>query len=137
MAKVKLTYKENKSYFSEIAKEYKDEIEAIIEDTTQNIETEATNNVRRDTSFLASSINAEYKDLEGSVFVRKDYAPYVEFGTGGLVDVPSGLEDYAIQFKGNNIKQVNLPARPFLFPAWKANSIKMLERLKVLINGSK
>jgi len=28
------------------------------------------------------------------------YAPYVEFGTGGKVTIPSGYEDFAAQFKG-------------------------------------
>jgi HK97 gp10 family phage protein len=53
--------------------------------------------------------------LRGSIFLTKisnqneiiysvgtnlNYAPYVEFGTGGKVSVPAGYEDYAMQFKG-------------------------------------
>lgn len=45
------------------------------------------------------------------------YAPFIEFGTGGLVEVPAGFEDLAIQFKGKGIRKVNLKARPFLLPA--------------------
>jgi len=56
----------------------------------------------------------------------------MEFGTGGLVDVPSGLEDYAMKFKGAGIKQVNLFPRPFLIPAFKKYTTKMLEELEKL-----
>ena len=137
MARIKLTYKDNKTYFSDISKKYKNDVEAIIEDTAQNIETDAISAVRRDTSFLASSIDKQVQGLEAEVNVNKHYAPYVEFGTGGLVDVPTGLEEFANKFRGNGVKQVNLPARPFLFPAWRTNGAKMLERLKKLIDGDK
>jgi hypothetical protein len=45
------------------------------------------------------------------------YAPYLEFGTGGGVDVPRGFETMAKQLKGRGIRQVNLPARPHIIPA--------------------
>jgi len=61
---------------------------------------------------------------------RKEYAPYVEFGTGGLVSVPPGLEDIAIQFKGAGIRKVNLPARPFFFRAFFENKDKMIQNIK-------
>ena len=35
-----------------------------------------------------------------TVGAKASYAPYVEFGTGGKVSVPSGYADYAMQFKG-------------------------------------
>lgn len=55
-----------------------------------------------------------------------EYAPFVEFGTGGEVDVPSGWEDFAIQFKGKGVRTINAPARPFLIPAFK-QGIKNLD----------
>jgi HK97 gp10 family phage protein len=48
------------------------------------------------------------------------YAPYVEFGTGGLVNVPIGFESFAIQFKGKGVRKVNLRARPYLIPAFES-----------------
>jgi len=48
------------------------------------------------------------------------YAPYVEFGTGGLVNVPAGYESFAIQFKGTKGYKVNLRARPYLIPAFES-----------------
>lgn len=76
--------------------------------------------------------------MKYDIYARKNYAPYVEFGTGGLVDVPQGLEAYAIQFKGAGIREVNLPARPYLFPAYEAERVKLIERLKKdLLNEAK
>lgn len=84
-----------------------------------------------DLGFLKNSIQQEFskKDMEGQVFTNIHYAPYVEFGTGTLVDVPAGLEDYAIQYKGEGIREVNLPARPFLFPNFRSQSKLMVGRI--------
>ncbi|SKA29775.1 phage protein, HK97 gp10 family [Chitinophaga eiseniae] len=68
--------------------------------------------------------------LDYNVTAAVHYAPYVEFGTGALVDVPAGLESYAIQFKGRGIKQVNMPAHPYLFPAFEQERRLLIERLK-------
>lgn len=97
--------------------------------TTDNIQTKAISRVRVDKGFLKGSIYKETKDLNGVVGARQKYAPYVEFGTGGMVDVPQGLEDYSNQFKGKGIKQVNLPARPFLFNSAFEEVTAMKERV--------
>lgn len=58
------------------------------------------------------------------------YAAYMEFGTGGLVEVPAELQDVAIKFKGKGIRQVNLRPQPYLYPAFvkgRINYIKDLE----------
>ena len=48
------------------------------------------------------------------------YAPYQEFGTGGLTVIPQGLEKEASQFKGKGGRQVNMRPQPFFFaPAFK------------------
>lgn len=63
------------------------------------------------------------------------YAPYVEFGTGGLVKIPAGFEDFAIQFKGTKGRKINLRARPYLIPAFE-NEIPILRKniQKVIAN---
>lgn len=68
------------------------------------------------------------KDLQVELTSSALYSPYVEFGTGKLVSVPKGLENFAIQFKGKGIRQVNLPARPFFFPPY------ILERPRLFKN---
>ena len=128
--KIKMTVTGNKAIFSDFKKEVQKTMENEILRTTEAVADEARTNARRDLGFLVNSITDEVDGLEGLVRVRANYSPYVEFGTGALVDVPAGLEEYAIQFKGAGIKQVNLPPRPFLYPAWKTHTIRMMERLR-------
>jgi HK97 gp10 family phage protein len=84
---------------------------------------------------LSSSIMANYSEKGFSVRIGTalHYAPYVEFGTGTMVNVPAGLEDFAMQFKGAGIKEVNLPPRPFLFPAFEENIETFIEQLEKMI----
>jgi phage gpG-like protein len=69
---------------------------------------------------LAGSIDVGTSDKKGYVQASADYAPYVEFGTGGSysgadLDELFGTDSYASQFKGASQDRVHLPARPFLF----------------------
>jgi HK97 gp10 family phage protein len=64
------------------------------------------------------------------------YAPYVEFGTGGLVSVPSGYEDFAIQFIGKKIKKINLKARPYLIPAFESEIPILRKNIKNVIKNN-
>lgn len=133
---VKLHLKENKAFFRDFAQKYEEQVEALVDDTLTDIETEASAAAKVDKGILRTSLVKEVEGMIGRVYTNVHYAPYVEFGTGGLVDIPNGLEEYAIQFKGAGVKQVNLPPRPFLFPAFFANTKKMLETLKKL-DGTK
>lgn len=58
------------------------------------------------------------------------YAPYIEFGTGGMVEIPEGWAEIAAQFKGAGIRQVNLPARPYLSNNHEIEAKKLIEELK-------
>jgi len=130
--------KSNKAFFSNVSKNLENSLGDLIENTVQDISAEAAQRVPVDTGILRSSIGSEYKDLIGIAGTPIKYSPYVEFGTGGLVDVPAGLEDYAIKFEGDGIRQVDLPPRPFLYPAFKNNTTKMLKTLEKLnLNGNK
>lgn len=68
--------------------------------------------------------------LTWEVVASAHYAPYIEFGTGGLVDIPKGLEQYALQFKGKGVKQVNIKPQPFLFPALMAYRKTLINELR-------
>lgn len=109
-----------------------DEIEA----STYNIQADASSHVPVDTGFLKSSINAETDraNLIGQVETSVKYAPYIEFGTGGRVNIPQGLEAYASQFKGKGVKQVNMPPQPFLFPASFKEFPKLIQRINKGLN---
>lgn len=139
MAKVKVevSQKEVKAVISELNKKMAQAADIIFESITiavEDIAAEASARVPVDTGILKNSIDKNVvenaKTITGEVRVGASYAPYVEFGTGGLVNVPKGLEDYAVQFKGAGKREVNLPARAFLFPAF----FKSIAEMKTDIN---
>ena len=87
-----------------------------------------------DSGTLKQSIKAERKGKTVEVIAGANYAPYVEFGTGGSVDLNDMLElgipaSYAAQFKGKGIRDVNLPARPFFFSSGRIGFKNLLNRL--------
>ncbi len=63
------------------------------------------------------------------IYTGTIYAPYVEFGTGTKVVAPDDVADYAMTFKGRGIRKVNLPARPYLFPAMRISLKEMYMKL--------
>jgi HK97 gp10 family phage protein len=108
-------------YLKNLESQVSDYVRAEIEDSMLAIESEATNNVAVDTGALKNSIQSTpikvtKNEITGGVEVGASYAPYVEFGTGTKVKVPSELSNFAQQYKGDGIKEVNLPARPFFYP---------------------
>lgn len=60
-----------------------------------------------------------------------EYSAYVEFGTGEFVEIPKGLEAYARQFYVNG--KGRLHARPFLFPAFQAENIQLIKKIKNIL----
>lgn len=72
-----------------------------------------------DQGILQNLISAAKIDpLNWQVVSGADYSPYVEFGTGTKVSIPPGLEEYAVQFKGNGAS-IGLSAKEAIF-AWCA-----------------
>ena len=67
---------------------------------------------------LKTSIRNDTKDMTSVVGTNVIYGPFVEFGTGSKVNVPNELRDYAIQFRGAGIREVNTRAQPYLYPAF-------------------
>lgn len=103
--------------------------------TVTNIEGKAKSSVVVDTGKLKQSIyhKMDYQKVIGEVGATEFYAPYVEFGTGGKVSVPTGYSDFAIQFKGKGVKTINRGARPFLIPAFLVESKLFKERTKQIV----
>jgi len=118
-------------------KEAEKDIEGVTELVARNIEKNAKNYAPANFGKLGQSIQAvkdtplNWKIEAGGVIAP--YAPFVEFGTGGLVDVPNELKDQAIKFKGKGIKQVNLRPRPYLYPALLQGRTEYLEKLKKVL----
>ena len=118
---------------------------SVIEETTEliarDIEVDAKQLAPKDTGKLAQGIKALKVDkLNWKVYANATglapYSAYMEFGTGGLVDVPAELAEMAIKFKGKGIKKIDLRPQPFLYPAFvkgRKNYVKELEtELKAL-----
>lgn len=94
----------------------------------------AKREVKAPTGTLRNSISTQRNGKSVNVVAAAHYAPYVEFGTGGSVDLTDmtqlGIpESYAAQFKGKGIKDVNLPARPFFFSSARIGFKNLLNRL--------
>ena len=117
-----------------------------IDDYGKDIQDRAKTEVKRwaDETFKASQADVPIRTGElrrsggllvmnggkgAKVFYNAFHAPFLEFGTGAFVDVPPGLERYAIQFKGKGIRQVNIPARPYLYTNSRSKFYQMLQRL--------
>ena len=97
----------------------------------------------KDTGALQQSISFGARGKQVVVVADKMYAPYVEFGTGGMVKLDDMVElgippSYAMQFKGKGIREVNLKARPFFFSSARIGFNNLLKRvdnrLKNIIN---
>lgn len=111
----------------EIAKEVAIEVNA----SALAIQSKAKRDVAVDKGMLRNSIQLKEVNLGTKIVYTVGsalkYAPYVEFGTGGLVSVPAGYEDFAIKFKGTKGYKINLRARPYLIPAFE-NQIPILRK---------
>jgi len=119
-------------------KEAEKDISGLTEQMARKIESYAKSNAPTDLGKLGQSIQAvkeddfNYRIEAGGVLAP--YAPFVEFGTGGLVEVPNELKEMAIKFKGKGIKQVNLRARPFLYPALLRGRQEYIDKLKKVLD---
>lgn len=107
-------------------KEFEHHIDQVIEEGVFEMVSDAKKLAPVDLGKLRQDIQSQkLKDRKYLIFVggtAQKYAPYVEFGTGNRVNLQFlkeiGLPDsYAAKFKGAGVKQVNLSARPYFFPA--------------------
>lgn len=150
MAKVNVQLKGQKKLLKKlegISKEIDDDVESITGINAQKIATNAKVAAPEGTSestgiqgylggTLRQSITAfSIGKKSWAVAALAKYAPYIEFGTGGSVQVPSELKDLAIRFKGKGIRRINLPARPFLYPAFVRGRGQYIKDLKSLLKS--
>ena len=79
------------------------------------------------------TITEHNRVVSAEVFNKKKYAPFVEFGTGALVEVPAEQEEYALQFKGKTGRVRNYRARPYLFPAFEEERPILIQKLTEIL----
>lgn len=97
-----------------------------IHETARLILADALARVPVDKGLLKASMGIENmpEEMIAKVYAAALYAPYQEFGVGSLVEVPTGYEDYAMEFFVSG-KGAGAP-QPFMFPAMFANQEKLL-----------
>lgn len=154
------------SRFERFNKKKRKQIEYVINEGALKVESSAKQNAPVDMGALRSSIKTgKFGELGREVFTNLEYAPYVEFGTKSKVDIPAGLESYALQFKGGKgsfddllqniqgwarrkgldedlayiiaikIAKEGRKAQPYLFPAFEQHRPRIIRNLKRVING--
>lgn len=105
----------------EVDKEIKAIADAILADALSRVPT--------DKGLLRASAFVERIEGGYTVGFSAVHSPWVEFGTGDLVEVPVGFESYAMEFfisgKGHGRPQ------PFLFPAFLARREEITNELSV------
>ena len=121
----------------EIAKEVAMEVNA----SALAIQSKARRDVVVDNGILRNSIQLKEVNKGDKIIYTVGsalkYAPYVEFGTGGTVNVPAGYEDFAIQFKGKGIRKINLRPRPYLIPAFESEIPVLRKNIQNVIKNVK
>lgn len=121
----------------EIAKEVAMEVNA----SALAIQSKARRDVVVDNGILRNSIQLKEINKGDKIIYTVGsalkYAPYVEFGTGGTVNVPAGYEDFAIQFKGKGIRKINLKPRPYLIPAFESEIPILRKNIQNVIKNVK
>ena len=118
-----------------LRREYGEELKKLVAKTTKDIGLGMKRDapVRRAVGVggkLKSSIADRVQGLTGEVWASATYAPYVEFGTGSLVQVPSRMKAFAMQFKGRGLRQVNRKAQPFMHPHYFEQEKKYFEAIE-------
>ena len=105
-----------------------------------NIETTAKIDCPVDMGTLRSSIHQE--DLSEGKTIRYwigsnvYYAPFVEFGTGAKVSIPTGYDEFAIQFKGQK-DVAGMNAQPYLLPNFEMEKEKFKENILNILQNAK
>lgn len=106
--------KQLKSLESNLERDIKGILKAGANDTLRR----ALSKVPVDKGILKAS--GDIEELNGGwsfkVYFSAKYAPYQEFGTGALTEIPQGYEEYAMEFYING--KGTVAAQPFLFPAF-------------------
>lgn len=143
MAKISMVLKQKDiDLFSRKLRDFglkkKSEVRDLTAETALGIQSDAKKDAPVDLGAYRSSIKVDFTGdgLGAQIGSEIGYGPYLEFGTGKMVNVPAELEAYAAQFKGKGIREVNLPARPHLFPAFERWRKIYMDRLEKIFKGA-
>ena len=113
-------------------KKYEDALKKacmLVERTAKQKAPKGTGELRRSISY---KVESQGDELRGVVYTTKEYAPYVEYGTGlfaedgGRQDVPWNYQDD----EGNWHSTSGMRPRPFMRPALDENREEILRLLR-------
>lgn len=107
----------------DIAKNVDFELKRIASEILQS----ALNKVPDSRGMLKSSAYINKIDNGWVIGFSAKYAPYVEFGTGPLVEIPVGYEDFAMEFFVNG--SGHTPAQPFFLNTFIARKDTIVDEL--------
>ncbi len=104
---------------AKINKDLPEKVDKIVQANGSEMAQSARRLAPIDTGALRQSIRKRRGEELGETTVTAGvrYAAYMEFGTGGLVEVPPELQDIAIRFKGSGKKRIDIRPRPFMWPS--------------------
>ena len=125
--------------FNKLSKEVHKKVGLVTRENAKEISANARKNARAkgiwDLGDLVGNISYEKVNdtFNYKIFAREKYSAYLEFGTGGMVKVPNELIKIASEFIGKGVKEINLPARPYLYPAFVKGRQQFLEDLEDLL----
>ena len=113
-------------------------IDNAMQESARNVQRQAIMDAPSDMSTLRRSIEVKpIKEETWSgyeIFSLLPYAPYVEFGTGTRVTIPTGYEEYAMQFKGQK-EIAGMNAQPYLIPNFEMEKANLMANLKKIVTN--
>ena len=117
-------------YITDVRRKFPEKVKLLVAKTTQDLSRHTKSSVPVRFSAIRQSIASRVQGYNGEVKIRAHYGPYVEFGTGRLVNVPSELTAYAMQFKGKGIREVNRVAEPYFYPNYFLQRDKFFKQIE-------
>lgn len=119
-------FPELRKKINNLERDSKKAINKGLQETARLILNSAMSRVPGSNGHLKSTLGQENlpDEMIAKVYASALYAAYVEFGTGAFVEVPLGLEEYAMEFfvsgKGHGRPQ------PFLFNSMAEHKAKLV-----------
>ena len=114
-------------------------IDNAMQESARNVQRQAIMDAPSDMSTLRRSIEVKpIKEETWSgyeIFSLLPYAPYVEFGTGTRVTIPTGYEEYAEQFWSHNTEWAGMNAQPYLIPNFEMEKSNLMANLKKIVTN--
>lgn len=130
-------FKEFQAKLKALPNDLQTRADAYVQDAGLEWEQKAKRAAPKNFGQLAGNINSQKTgNMSAEITSAKLYSPYVEWGTGTRVKVPTELQSYAIQFKGQK-KVIGRYPKPFFFIHKEPIKKDLYEKLNKLLNTTR